>query len=108
MLAARHGVPGRGAGRCRRIGNEERQSEEQEQANRSADDRSGLPSRRQRRPEPFEVSRVEPSPPSPALFHRGRPRPDEEQQPDDERARGGGEGADDADRDVLLAAGVPW
>ena len=31
-------APGRGAGRCRRIGNQERQSEEQEQADRSADD----------------------------------------------------------------------
>lgn len=30
------------------------------------------------------------------------------ERPDDERARRGGEGADDADRDVLRAAGVPW
>ena len=38
----------------------------------------------------------------------GVPDPDEEQRPDDERARGSGERADDADRDVLPAAGVPW
>ena len=105
-VAARHGVPGRGAGRCRRIGNQERQSEEQEQADRSADDRSGLPGRRQRRPDVLEVLRTEPSPPSPGLHRRGRSDPDEEQRRDDERARGGGERADDADRDVLPAAGV--
>ena len=94
--------------RGRRIGNEERQSEEQKQCDRSAGDRSGLPGRRQRRSQPIEVPRAEPSPPSPALDRRGRPQPDEEQRPDDERARGGGESIDDAGRDVLPAAGVPW
>jgi hypothetical protein len=107
-VTARHGAPGRGAGRWRRSGDEERQREEQEQADHCAEDRSGLPGRRQRRPEPPEVSRAELSPPSPAHLHRGRPRPDEEQQPDDERARGSGERADDAERNVLPAAGVPW
>ena len=54
--------------RCPRIGNEERQSEEQEQADRSADDRSGLPGRRQRRPKPLEGLSRRLSPPSPASF----------------------------------------